>query len=211
MAQQTEVEVAPRLVTGKANNRLRKEGLIPANIFGHHQASQAIQLAVATFDRLRRSHAATNILALKLPDGSIQTVLIRHVQRDAVADKVLHVDFFRVGIEERIKVKLSLRFVGEAPAVKLIGGVLLHQLDALEAECRVGDIVEYLEVDVSSLVQIDDTIHAGDIKLPESYKLLNEADEAVVKVAETRAALTTEAEAKAETTPTAASESTTGA
>ncbi len=211
MAQQTEVEVAPRLVTGKATSRLRKEGLIPANIFGHHQASQAIQLEVATFDRLRRSHAATNILALKLPDGSVQTVLIRHVQRDAVADKVLHVDFFRVGIEERIKVKLTLHFVGEAPALKQRGSVLLHQLEALEAECRVGDIVEHLDVDISPLVNVDDVIRAGDIKLPESYKLLNEADEIVVKVAETRASLTTGAETQAEAGSSAGGATTPGA
>ncbi|HAT44380.1 MAG TPA: 50S ribosomal protein L25, partial [Ktedonobacter sp.] len=96
-----------------------------------------------------------------MPDGTgKQTALIRHVQRDPRTDKVLHVDFFRVSLKERLNVKVALRFVGEAPAVKNEGGVLLHLMDALEVECEAGDIPEYFEVDVTPLTEIDAILHA---------------------------------------------------
>src|SRR5216684_5942821 len=188
MAQQTELEISPREVTGKATKRLRKAGIIPANIFGHKEPSQAIQLEAIAFERLRRTHGATGIISLRMPDGaSPQTALIRRVQRDPRSGKILHIDFFRVSLTERITVKIPLRITGEAPAVKNEGGVLLHLLDTLEVECAAQDIVEYIEVDVSSLNEIDDIIHARDIQIPLSYTLITEPDEGIAKVAATRA------------------------
>ena len=198
MAQQTELEVAPRKVLGKASKRLRKAGIIPANIFGHHEESQAVQIAAAAFKRLQRSHHAAGIIALRMPgatDG--QTVLIRHVQHDPRTGNVIHVDFFRVSLTERIDVKVPLRFVGEAPAVKNEGGVLLHLLDTLEVECSAADIPEYLEVDVTSLAEIDDIIHAADVPLPANFTLITDPGEGVAKVAATRAELPEEAAVEA--------------
>jgi large subunit ribosomal protein L25 len=202
MAQQTELEVTPRTVLGKANKRLRKAGIIPAHLFGRKEASQAIQLNAVTLEHFLRKHAATNIVLLKLPDNTTQTALIRHIQHDPVTDKVLHVDFFRIAMGERVKVKLPLRFVGEAPAVKDAGGVLLHLLDTLEVECQASDLVEHIDVNISSLAEIDDILHAKDIALPPNYTLLTDPDESVVKVGATRAELAEEAvtETKAETT-----------
>jgi large subunit ribosomal protein L25 len=190
MAQQTELEVAPREVLGKASKRLRKAGIIPANIFGHHEASQAVQIDALAFKRLQRAHRLTSIISLRMPGPSDgQTVLIRHVQHDPRSGHVLHVDFFRVGMTERINVKVSLRFVGEAPAVKNEGGVLLHLLDTLEVECSAADIPEYFEVDVTPLVEIDDIIHAEDVPLPANFTLITDPREGVAKVAATRAEL----------------------
>src|SRR5438270_778547 len=127
MAQQTELEVTLREMLGKASKRLRKAGIIPANIFGHHEAPQAVQIDALAFKRLQRAHRLTSLISLRMPGASDgQTVLIRHVQHDPRSGGILHVDFFRVSITERINVKVSLRFVGEAPAVKNEGGVLLH-------------------------------------------------------------------------------------
>src|SRR6266496_300552 len=136
MAEQLELEVSRREITGKAAKRLRKAGIIPANIFGHQEASQAVQMDAVAFERLRRSHAAKGIIALRMPDSTgVQTALIRHVQHDPRTGRVIHVDFFRVSMNERLNVKIALRFVGEAPAVKNQNGVLLHLLDTLEVEC----------------------------------------------------------------------------
>jgi large subunit ribosomal protein L25 len=172
---------------GKATKRLRKVGIIPANIFGHKETPQAVQLAAIDFDRLRRSHAATGIIALRLSDNSgIQTALIRHVQHDPRSGKVIHVDFFRVSMTERLNVKVPLHFVGEAPGVKVEGGVLLHLLDALEVECLASEIPENIEVDVSSLTEIDSILHAGEVKLPANMSLVTDPNEGVAKVAASR-------------------------
>ena len=205
MAKQVELAVAPREVTGKAAKRLRKAGIIPANIFGHHEASQSIQVDAIAFDRLRRSHGATSVIALRLPDSGTQTALIRHLQRDPRTGRVIHVDFFRVSMSERINVKVALHFIGEAPAVKNEGGVLLHLLDALELECMASDIPESLDVDVTGLVNIDDMLHAEDVKLPTNFILITDPKEGIAKVAATRAELAEEtAETPAASTETPA-------
>jgi large subunit ribosomal protein L25 len=194
MAEQTELEISPREVLGKATKRLRKAGIIPANIFGHHEESQAVQIDAVAFDQLVRGHHATSLIALRQPGNSAtQTALIRKVQHDPRSGKIIHVDFFRVSLTERITSKVPLRFVGEAAAVKLEGGVLLRLMDALEVECEAGDLVEFVEVDVTPLTEIDAMIHAGDVTLPTSYTLLTDPKEGVAKVAATRAEVAEEA------------------
>ncbi len=200
MAQQTELEISHREVTGKATKRLRKAGIIPANIFGHKEPSQAIQLEAIAFERLRRTHGATGIISLRMPDGaSPQTALIRRVQRDPRSGKILHIDFFRVSLTERINLKVPLHFVGEAPGVKNEGGVLLHLLEALEVECAAGDIPEYFEVDITPLAEIDDILHASDVKIPANFTLLTDPQEGIAKVAATRAEVVEEVEEAAAT------------
>ena len=124
MAQQVELQIAEREITGKATKRLRKVGIIPANIFGHKEPSQAVQVDAVSFERLQRSHGARGVIGLRIPGRrAVQTALVRHVQRDPRTGKVIHVDFFRVSLRERLNVKVPLRFVGEAPGVKVEGGV----------------------------------------------------------------------------------------
>ena len=207
MAQQTELRVSPREVMGKATKRLRKSGIIPANISGHKEASQAVQVEALAFEALKRAHAATSIITLRLPgSGRAQTVLVRRVQRDPRSGKILHIDFSRVSLTERITMKVPLHFVGEAPGVKDEGGVLLHLLDALEVECTASDIVDYIEVDISSLTEIDSILHAEDVRLPANYTLITDPNEGIAKVAATRAEKAEEAEEAAPAEEAAATE-----
>ncbi len=182
MARQTVLEVTPREIAGKATKRLRRAGIIPANIYGYHEASLAVQVDALAFERLQRAHGARSVLSLHLPNAPAQMALIRHVQRDPIAGKVLHVDFSRVSLDESIEVKVPLNFVGVSLAVKNLGGVLLHLIDALPVECRASDIVENIVVDLALLEDIDATIYARDIKLPAHYALAIDAEEPIVKV-----------------------------
>jgi len=213
MAQQVELAIAPREVTGKATRHLRKAGIIPANIFGHKEASVSVQLDALAFEHLHRKQGSRSVIRLRLPDATTQTVLIRHVQRDAVTGKVLHVDFSRVNMSEAVNIKIQLHFVGESNAVKNLNGVLLHLVEALEVECRASDMVEALDVDISPLEEIDSALHAKDVKLPANYKLITDPEEPIVKVAASKAEVTEEAAEAAETsqagtpTPPASEES----
>jgi large subunit ribosomal protein L25 len=188
MAQETVLQISPREVKGKATKRLRKVGIIPANISGHKEESQTVQVEALAFEALRRAHGATGIITLRL-SGSRRdlTALVRRVQRDPRSGKILHIDFSRVSLTERITMKVSLRFVGEAPGVKDEGGVLLHLLDALEVECTASDIVDYIEVDISPLTEIDSMLHAEDVQLPANFTLITDPKEGIAKVAATRA------------------------
>src|SRR5579863_7203952 len=195
MAEKVELIVTPREAMGSAAKRLRKEGILPANIYGHHEDSQAIQIEVREFERIVRSHAASGLINLRQSgDGAIQTALIRHVQHDPRTGKAIHVDFFRVSTTERLNVKVALHFIGEAPAVKNEGGVLLHLMDTIEVECMAQEIPEHIDVDVTPLVEIDDILHAEDVPLPPKFKLITDPKEGVAKVAATRAEKVEEAE-----------------
>jgi large subunit ribosomal protein L25 len=188
MTQQTVLQISPREVTGKATKRLRKSGIIPANISGHKEESQTVQVEALAFEALRRAHGTTGIITLRLSGSDrVQTALVRRVQRDPRTSKIVHIDFSRVSLTERITMKVPLRFIGEAPAVKDEGGVLLHLLDTLEVECTASDIVDYIEVDISSLTEIDSILHAEDAKLPANFTLITDPNEGIAKVAATRA------------------------
>ncbi len=187
MAEKVELIVTPRESSGKAAKRLRKDGILPANIYGHHENSQSIQIEVRDFERILRLHAATGLINLRQSsDGAIQTALIRHVQHDPRSGKPIHVDFFRVSMNERLNVKVTLHFVGEALGVKNEGGVLLHLLDTIEIEGMASDLPEFIEVDISPLTDIDSILHAGDVNLPDGFTLITDANEGVAKVAATR-------------------------
>ncbi len=178
-----ELAVTPRTIVGKATKRLRRAGVIPANIYGHGEASIAVQVDTRAFNHLRREHGLRNIVSLRLPGNKgMQTVLVRHIQYDSLSGKILHVDFSRVSMQERIEMKVPLHFTGEAPGVKLHSGILLHLLEALPIECKASDIVEAIEVDLSPLTEIDSIINARDVKLPEGYTLAIDGDDPVVKV-----------------------------
>ncbi len=187
MADRVELEIAPREILGKKTKKLRKEGIIPANITGHNQPPQAVQINAVLFDRLRRAHHSTSILTLKMPDATTQTALIRHVEHAPKSGKIIHVDFARVSLNERMTMKLPLNFVGESPAVTNEGGVLLHLVEALEIECLASDIIDNVDVDTSSITEIDGQLHARDVKLPQGFTLLTNPDEPIAKVASTRA------------------------
>jgi large subunit ribosomal protein L25 len=207
MAKQVELAVSPREITGKATKRLRHEGVIPANIFGHGETPQAVQLTVPDFEGLRRAHQATGVISLKVAGAKkAQTALIRRVQRHPINGSILHIDFLRVSLRDRITAKVPLHFEGTAPGAKIEGGVMLHLADALEVECSAGEIVEAIEVDVSSLEHIDDVIHAKDVPLPPNFTLVTDAEEAVVKIAPPRVEKVEEAPAEAAAAPAAPAE-----
>lgn len=201
MADRVELAIAPRAVLGKKTKQLRKAGIIPANITGHNEPPQAVQVDAVLFDRLRRAHHSTSILTLKMPDATTQTALIRHVAHAPKSGKIIHVDFARVSLTERMTMKLPLNFVGESPAVKNEGGVLLHLVESLEVECLASDIVDNVDVDISSITEIDGTLHASDVKLPQGFTMLTDPTEPIAKVASTRAEV---AEANAAATEAAA-------
>ena len=180
---QQELEVTQRTVFGKHTKKLRREGKIPGNIYGHGQEPIPVEFDSYTFDRLSQAHSFRGIVSLKGLGARTETVLVRHVQRDPIKDKILHVDFTRVSLDERIEARIPLHFVGDAPGVKFAGGLLLHLLEALPVECRASEIVEAIEVDTSQLTDIDSIMYVREIKLPANYTLATDPEEPIAKIA----------------------------
>jgi len=199
MAEQTTLPVARRTILGKKVRQLRRQGRIPANIFGRADGSLPVEVDAHTLEQFLLHHPATRVVTMPIEgqDGTPETVLVRHVQRHPRTRRILHVDFFHVAMNERVTARVPLHFTGDAPAVKNLGGILLHLLDALEVEALPVDLPEAIVVPLDVLTELDSTLRVGDIVVPPNVTVLDDPEEVVVKVSMPRAALAEEAEAAA--------------
>ena len=188
MPEQITVEVEKRTVLGKKVRQLRRQGILPANIFGGGRDSIAIQLSTKEMERLLKVHGHSTIFRVMVPGAAADTVLIRRVQREPVTGAMQHVDFLHVEMSQPIRARISVRLTGEAPAVKLHGGMLIHPVDTLEVESLPADLPSALMVDVSGLTELNASLTARDVQMPQGVTLIANPDDLIVMVAVPRAA-----------------------
>jgi large subunit ribosomal protein L25 len=182
-----ELEASKRQVTGKKVRFLRREGITPANLYGHGVKSVALQVDTKQMQHALAKTGKTDLIQLKI-EGSktAKNVLVRKVQENAITDELLHVDFYQVKMTEKIKTDVPLTFIGDAPVLKNKNVTLLHLLDSLHIEALPDALPHSLEVDLSNLAEIDQTIHVRDIPLSSDVTLHTDPDQMVVKITETR-------------------------
>lgn len=181
-ATRMELSVAPREVLGKKVKALRREGLTPANIYGHQVESTAIQVATNELRHLLRTAGRNEIIYLRLDGGRPRPTFIRAVQRNPLTDAILHVDFYQISLKEKVRLEVPLHLVGQAPAVDAFGGTLLHGMDNITVEGLPTDIPSHIEVDVSGLAEIDQAVHVSDLAIPPNVTLLTDPELVVAKV-----------------------------
>ncbi|HIE17464.1 MAG TPA: 50S ribosomal protein L25 [Dehalococcoidia bacterium] len=183
-----ELEASKREVLGKKVRFLRRQGLIPANIYGHGINSIPVQLDAKSLKQLLANTGTTDLISLKITGSKTPVrVLVRDVQRNPLTDELLHVDFYQVEMTERIKVEVPLVFIGEAPVLDRVKGTsLLHLVDSLYIEALPDDLPHSLEVDLSLLKEADDAIYVKDIQIGDGITLLSDPEQMVVKVVEAR-------------------------
>ncbi|HEV2404550.1 MAG TPA: 50S ribosomal protein L25 [Ktedonobacterales bacterium] len=182
MSDQVTFSVQRRTVTGKAVRRLRREGYIPANIYGHHRESLSIQLNEQEFSRFLKANAATTILRLALADGASETAVVRHVQRRPVSGEIEHVDFLHVEMFEPIRARVPIHFEGEEQVAKETGGISLHLQESVEVEALPTALPDALVLDVGSLHELNATLHVSDLRVPSGVKVVTDTAEPVVKI-----------------------------
>lgn len=182
MANEINVRVQAREVTGKQTRLLRKQGLIPGNISGGGKPSVAIQLDQHSLREILKEHGAPILRITVEPGAGMDTALLARVERDAVSTAVLHVDFRRIVLSDPIKARVPLHTVGDAPAVKLYNGVLLHLMESVEVEALPRNLPEALTIDISGLTELNSTLTAKDIAVPANVQALISPDEAVITV-----------------------------
>ncbi|MBW3660997.1 MAG: 50S ribosomal protein L25/general stress protein Ctc [Gemmatimonadetes bacterium] len=185
MATEARITAATRDETGKGAARsLRREGKVPGVVYGHGEDSVPVTVEVGELMRLTQSVSVENtIVDLSVEDldgGESYKVLVREIQRHPFKREFVHVDFFRVAMDEKIHVDVPVTLIGIPTGVKDRGGVLEHMLRELEVYCLPGSIPEKVEIDVSHL-DIGDSIHVGEIELPD-VEVLTDADRSIVAV-----------------------------
>ncbi len=186
MATKTKIKVQKRKITGRKVKQLRKEGIIPANIYGKDVKSVAIQLPVKDFHLAFKQAGETNIIELQIDkDTKTRPVLVHDIHRHPVTDYYLHVDFHQVDLTKKATVNIPVEIKGEAPATTK-GGLLLQLLNEVEVEALPADLPDKFEVDISNLEEIGQGISLKDIKV--DTKKVNftaeNLDELVVKIEE---------------------------
>jgi large subunit ribosomal protein L25 len=159
----------------KATSRLRKQGLIPAIVYGHKQAPTAVSLNAHDFvEGLHHGHRLMDVKIDKKP----QTVIVKDVQYDYMGKEIIHADLMRVDITETVTVTVPLEFKGKALGAEG-GGIIQGHLNHLEVACKVTDIPESIVVSVKDM-NIGDSLHVRDIQIPEGLKLISDPERLVV-------------------------------
>ena len=186
MADAQKLEIRPRTVFGKHVGALRREGRLPGVIFGGHADSTPVDLDAHAFALAFRRWGTTTLLSLTGLEREV-AALVNGVSRDPRTGKLLHVDFIRVSLTERTHADVPLHFGGESPAVKTHGAILVHGLEHVRVEAFPQDMPNRIEVDLSKIEQVDDTVHVRDLVVDTSkVVILNDADEMVAKAVAAR-------------------------
>lgn len=167
-----------RTILGRKVKTLRKQGLIPAHVFGHKVKTEHVQVLASEFLKVFEKTGETGIIDLAV-DSQKKPVLVKNVQLHPVTDTPLHIDFYQVNLSEKVKVNVPIEIVGEAPAVHRKIGVLLTPVAEVEVEALPADLPENIEVDVAKLENVGEEIKLKDLKVDRS-KVTIHADEEIV-------------------------------
>lgn len=168
-----------RTVLGRKVKTLRKQGIIPAHVFGHKIKTEHVQVKESEFLKVFEKAGETGIIDLAV-DSQKKPVLVRNVQIHPVTDNPLHIDFYQVNLSEKVKVNVPLETVGESVAVEKKVGLLLTPVAELEIEALPTDLPEKIEVDVSKLENVGDEIKVKDLKVDRSKIEIHAEEELVV-------------------------------
>ena len=183
------IDVQKREKTGKgANRRARSGGLIPAVVYGGGKDSVSIQIdRKSMLDLMKKAGSENPIYLLKLTEsGGERHAMIREMQVDPISRQVLHIDFQRVMMDQKIRVQVPVELVGVAYGVKTQSGVLDFVTRDVQVECLPGDIPKQVELDVTGF-HIGQHAEARDLKMPGGVVLLDEPDKVIVSISHARA------------------------
>jgi len=181
--EEIELRAKPREESGKEYaKKLRKNGFVPAVLYGPETKTLALEVETKSFLSLLRGGLGENVIVTLLLDDkkdSQRKVLVREVQRDPVTGAILHLDFHQISLTKKLTIQVPIHLVGTPVGVD-DGGILQHALRDLEIECLPTAIPEKIEVDVSHL-KIGDSVHVADIKV-ENAEILSDSKSSIVSV-----------------------------
>jgi large subunit ribosomal protein L25 len=176
-------KISSRTVVGKKTRFLRRQGLTPAHLFGHGIDSLPVQCNTSDLQHTIAKKGTTRLLDVSLSgEKEPRSVFIREIQRDALSGELIHVDFYQVNKNEKIRVAVPVVLVGEAPASKLKNNIIEHLVNELEIESLPGDLPPEIEVDITSLAEVNDSVSIRDLKLKKGVTVLAAPELLLVKV-----------------------------
>lgn len=185
-----ELTVTTRQVLGKKVAALRRSGILPGNVYGRGQDSISVQIGTDEMEKTLKTAIANEVFDLRV-DGEKETrpVVIQKMQRHPIMGTPLHAEFFQVSLTQRMHAEVPLVIVGQSDAVETHNGVLMSAIESLSVEALPLDLPSRIEVDVTPLVELEQSLHVSDLPIPPNVTILTDPDVMVVKVTSPRVAL----------------------
>lgn len=187
------IEAEPRTVVGKKVKRLRSNGFVPITVYGPKIEPVNLQVPYRPLEVALMKAGGTNLIDVKA-GGKTHTVLAREVQRDVLRGTIMHVDFFAVDQSTAIRADIPIHLLGESPAVASRKGILLTGTNTITVETLPSKLMNFIEIDLSELKNIGDSVTVADLKVDDDIKIINEPEEMIARVAQSSAARAAEAE-----------------
>lgn len=175
--------VEPRAVTGKAVSRLRREGILPAIIYGRGLPSLAVQMPYVQARDLMNQHGRSTLINVQVVgEAEPRPVVVRQLAQNPVTRALLHLDFYQVDLARLITAQIPIVLTGTAPAVARWNGLLVQGLEHVEVEALPQSIPLHLEVSVAGLGQIGDHVFLSAVRPPAGVRIITSGDSMVVAV-----------------------------
>jgi len=200
-----ELNAERRSVLGRKVKQLRDSGYIPAVLYGKDQESISLQILAKDFEKVLKAAGESTLIYVNANGQSYPTI-IHDVMREPVRDEILHADFYKVRLDEKIKTSVPVVFEGEAPAVKELLGIFVRNVNELEVEAFPQDLPHEIKIDISVLKNFGDQVLLKDINLGDKVQVIGEADEIIATIQEPKSEEELEAELAEPTTDVSAVE-----
>lgn len=182
-----QVKATTRTVVGRKVKKIRKEGLLPATVYGKAFESLSIQFNLAEIEKLFSDIGESTLVEVVLDEKEKLPILFRNPQYHPIIGDLIHIDCYKVNLKEKISTMVPLEFVGESQSVK-DGNTLMTVTDEIEIEALPADLPENIEVDLSVLDNLEATITVADLKIDTSVlTVLTDAEQLIAKTEEPRA------------------------
>ncbi|GIW63769.1 MAG: 50S ribosomal protein L25 [Patescibacteria group bacterium] len=176
------IQAEVREKTGKrTNKKLRRQGKIPANIFGKDFKSQSIAVDHSEFNKVYKQAGRTSVVYIKLGKKELP-VLINHIDYHPVTTDFLHIDFKKVDLKQKVTAEVNVKVVGESPAVKE-GAELILQSPTVEVEALPDEMPSEISVDISNITESGVEIKVSDLPKSDKYEILDDPDKVLVVIA----------------------------
>ncbi len=171
-----------RELAGKKTRRLRKEGLVPAVLYGYRVEPTSLQVSAKEFESAYRKTGRTTLLDLQVESARPVKVFVQDVQRHPISHAVQHVDFHAVNLRVAVDSEVPVVLTGESPAVNNNLGVLVHGLDTVTVHALPADLPNHLEVSIEGLEEVDQAIHVSDLHATGTYQITTDPSELIAKI-----------------------------
>jgi len=193
MAEDILLTAEPRQVIGKQVKQMRRTGAIPAVLYGSSVDKPIVlKIEEKALKQVVAKAGRNRLIKLTVDSNTPRLVLARAVQREPISGQILHVDFLQVSMTEKITTDAPLVLVGTSPAVTRGDGLLIHGINTVQIRVLPGDLIPSIEVDVTGLENLNQSLFVKDLKVSDKLEILTSADEMVAKIVPAKEEVITE-------------------